>query len=85
MRNSSDKLIVAMMYLIMLVIAHIYQPAVALSSIGMDDAIQSYFGSINALKRLFAFVRYHFGIYSTITFEYSEYHGFTRSSTPSFT
>ena len=35
--TATGKLIVAMMYLVMLVIAHIYQPVIPTPSIGMED------------------------------------------------
>jgi hypothetical protein len=79
----TGKLIAAMMYPVMGVIAHIYQPVIASPAIAMNDTFNGYLSPNNVLERLFACIRDNFGIYFSLTFKNTEYDGFTRSTTPS--
>ena len=64
----------------MLAITHINQSAISTSTIRIDDAVQANFTQYNVLQGLLFTIRNDFHINPALTFEYTEYRLFQRSS-----
>lgn len=77
------KLIVAMFYTKMLLIAEIHQAIIPTPAIGMDDAFKLNPSPDNALESAFGAVRDYFGVNTAIAFEEAKNNGFATCSPPS--